>query len=144
MIGGVQIVILIDNLHRQGDLLGIRSPEELRHHPLRGQIFESWVVSEVFKTITHRGREPRLGHYRAPGLEVDLVVDRGSRMILAEAKSGRTVIPRFFSGLRRLAGSLDEGGLSVEQRVVYGGDCRHRRNDTEVLPWNRMLEMEWG
>ena len=25
------------------NLLGIRSPEELRHHPLRGAVFESWV-----------------------------------------------------------------------------------------------------
>ena len=30
-------------------LLGIRTPEELQHHPLKGPIFESWVVSEVFK-----------------------------------------------------------------------------------------------
>ena len=39
-------------------LLGIRSPEELRHHPLRGQVFESWVAAEVFKARTHRGEEP--------------------------------------------------------------------------------------
>ncbi|MYK69923.1 MAG: ATP-binding protein, partial [Gammaproteobacteria bacterium] len=125
-------------------LLGIRSPEELRHHPLRGQIFESWVVSEVFKTITHRGREPRLAHYRAPRIEVDLVVDRGLRLILVEAKSGTTIVPRFFAGLRGLAASLEEAEQSFEQRLVYGGDSRHRRNDTEIFPWNRMLEAEWG
>ena len=28
-------------------LLGIRTPDELRHHPLRGAIFESWVVAEI-------------------------------------------------------------------------------------------------
>ena len=124
-------------------LLGIRSPEELRHHPLRGQIFESWVVSEVFKRITHQGREPRLGHYRAPRIEVDLVVDRGLRLILAEAKSGTTMVPRFLAGLRGLAASLEEAGQGVDRRLVYGGDSRHRRNDTEVVPWNRMLEVEW-
>ena len=125
-------------------LLGIRSPKELRHHPLRGQIFESWVASEVFKTIVHRGDGPRLRHYRAPGTEVDLVVDLGMRAILSEAKSATTIVPRFFSGLRSLAASLDEAGQSVEQRLVYGGDSRYRRNDTEVIPWNRMLETEWG
>ncbi len=85
-----------------------------------------------------------LHHYRAPRTEVDLVVDLGLRAILAEAKSGKTVVPRLFSGLRSLAASLDEAGQSVEQRLVYGGDSRHRRNDTEVIPWNRMLETEWG
>ncbi len=124
-------------------LLGIRSAEELRHHPLRGQIFESWVASEVFKATTHRGEEPRLGHYRAAGTEVDLVVERGLRVILAEAKSGGTIVPRFFSGMGRLSTSLEAVGLSVERRLVYGGDSRYRRAETEVVPWNRMLKMPW-
>ena len=37
-------------------LLGIRSAEELRHHPLRGAIFESWVASEIYKS--HPSRSP--------------------------------------------------------------------------------------
>jgi hypothetical protein len=39
-------------------LLGIRSPDELRHHPLRGAIFESWVLSEMVKPICTRARCP--------------------------------------------------------------------------------------
>ena len=124
-------------------LLGIRSAEELRHHPLRGQIFESWVASEVFKATTHRGEEPRLRHYRAAGTEVDLVVDLGLRLILAEAKSGGTIVPRFFSSLGRLGASLEEIGLKVERRLIYGGDSRYRRGGTEVVPWSRMLEVTW-
>ena len=30
-------------------LIGIRTPEQLRTHPLRGAIFETWVVSEIVK-----------------------------------------------------------------------------------------------
>lgn len=125
-------------------LLGIRSAEELRHHPLRGQIFETWVASEVFKAVAHRGDEPRLRHYRAAGTEVDLVVDLGLRLILAEAKSGSTLGPRSFSSMRRLANSLGEVGMTVERRLVYGGSARHRRADTDIVPWNRMLETAWG
>ena len=125
-------------------LLGIRSPEELRHHPLRGQIFESWVAAEIFKTVTHRAEEPRLGHYRAAGTEVDLIVDRGMRLILAEVKSGGTVVPRFLSGVRTLGAALEKAGLAVDRRLVYGGDERHRRDDVEVLPWNRILDVPWS
>ncbi len=124
-------------------LLGIRSSAELRHHPLRGAIFESWVASEVFKTITHRGEQPRLGHYRAAGTEVDLVVDRGTRIVLAEAKAGSTVTPRFFGGMRRLGGELEGAGFAVERRLVYGGDLRRSRGGAEVVPWNRLLELPW-
>ena len=124
-------------------LLGIRSPEELRHHPLRGQIFESWVAVEVFKAVTHRAEAPRLGHYRAAGTEVDLVMDLGTRVILAEAKSGGTVAPRFFSGMRTLGASLEKAGLTVDRRLIYGGELLHRRGSAEVIPWHRMLERAW-
>lgn len=30
-------------------LLGIRDPDQLRVHPLRGALFESWCASEVLK-----------------------------------------------------------------------------------------------
>ena len=45
-------------------LLGIRTPDELRHHPLRGAIFESWVVSELVKAHRNTAREPRLSFFR--------------------------------------------------------------------------------
>lgn len=124
-------------------LLGIRSPEELRHHPLRGQVFESWVVSEVVKARTHRGEEPRLRHYRAAATEVDIVMEMGSRTTLVEAKAGSTVTPRFFSGMRRLGSELEGAGYAVERRLVYGGDRRQSREATEVIPWNRLLEVDW-
>ncbi len=124
-------------------LLGIRSAEELRHHPLRGAIFESWVASEVFKAVTHRGEEPRLSHYRAAGTEVDLVVDQGTRIILAEAKSGKTVIPRFFAAMRRLARDIEAAGFAVERRLIHGGELRQSRGRVEVISWHRLLELPW-
>jgi predicted AAA+ superfamily ATPase len=36
-------------------LLGIRDSGQLRSHPLRGAIFETWVVSEIVKHRTNRG-----------------------------------------------------------------------------------------
>jgi len=124
-------------------LLGIRSAEELRHHPLRGAIFESWVASEIFKTVTHRGRSPRLCHYRAAHTEVDLVLEQGLRLTLVETKAGRTVASRFFSGINRLASGLQDGGYTVEQRLIYGGNRRYLRSATDTIPWYRMLDADW-
>jgi hypothetical protein len=39
-------------------LLGIQSPSQLRDHPLRGAMFETWVASEVLKARLHRGQGP--------------------------------------------------------------------------------------
>jgi predicted AAA+ superfamily ATPase len=73
-------------------LLGIRSPDELRHHPLRGAIFESWVLSEIVKAHVHSGATPDVTFFRdRHGLEVDAVVQAGRRTLLVEARSGETV-----------------------------------------------------
>ena len=45
-------------------LLGIESADQLRHHPLRGALFETWVVGEVLKSRLNRGLTPRLRHRR--------------------------------------------------------------------------------
>ncbi len=51
----------------------------------------------------------------------------------------------FFNGLRRLAERIEdsEAGVDVERRLVYGGTEPQDRGDTRVVPWNRMLELDW-
>jgi hypothetical protein len=127
-------------------LLGIRKPDELLHHPLRGAIFESWVASEVVKTHLHRGMEPRLHNFRdAKGLEVDLVLEGATKVLLLESKSGRTISDDFFSGLRRLAEVQSHRGRSraVEPILVYGGDEAQRRGDARVVPWRSLDREKW-
>ena len=41
-------------------LLGVRSPDNLRHHPLRGPILEIFVVSDMRKLYLHHGQRPPL------------------------------------------------------------------------------------
>ena len=54
-------------------LLGIREPAQLRLHPLRGPIFDSWVVSEILKHRSNRGERGGLSFYRdRNGAEADL------------------------------------------------------------------------
>lgn len=127
-------------------LLGITSPDQLRHHPLRGDLFETWIASEVYKSRIHRGLAPRLFHFRdAKGLKIDLVLDDGGRIVLCEAKSGATVVSDFFSGLSRLRELLAESDahLQAETRVVYGGDTSQRRTSTEVVAWAAVQERTW-
>ncbi len=62
--------------------------QQLNSHPLRGAIFESWMVSEVAKARVAAGLARRMFHYReSRGPEVDLLVQGETSWILAEAKS---------------------------------------------------------
>jgi hypothetical protein len=86
-------------------LLGIRDPDQLRSHPLRGAVFESWVASEILKARVHRRRREGLFHLReSRGAEIDLIVEDGPRLTAVEVKSGATVASDFFDEPRAFPG----------------------------------------
>ena len=115
-------------------LLGIRSPEVLRNHPLRGAVFESFVVSELTKAFVHRGMEAPLYHWRdATGHEVDVIIDLGDRLVPVEVKSSATVGTHVFDGLRWWIGigsNPTKGGM-----LVHGGGVRREQEGFSVRPW---------
>ena len=115
-------------------LLQIQAPEALLHRAERGAVFESFVVSELYKNFLHRGDQPRLHFWRdTAGHEVDIVVDMGAGLIPVEIKSAQTVASDFFDGLaywRKLTGA--EQGPSA---LVYGGDQAFTRSGASVYPW---------
>jgi len=129
-------------------LLGIREPGQLATHPLRGAVFESWVISEVLKARLHRGLTPGLHFYRDHrGEEVDLVVEEGRDLLAVEIKSGQTVAREFFAALGKFARVLDAavdwsprlaGGL-----LVYGGEQTQRRSDATALSWSEVADFDW-
>lgn len=119
-------------------LLGIREPGQLRLHPLRGAIFESWAVSEIFKAQVHRGMEADLFHYRETrGLEIDLLMDGAGALDVVEIKSGETISADFFKNLGRFSDRMSETEHGREPRchVIYGGDVSQRRSQARVLSW---------
>jgi hypothetical protein len=119
-------------------LLGIREPEQLRLHPQRGAIFESWVISEIYKANVHRGIQPSLFHYRETrGLEIDLLIDQSERLDAIEIKSGATASSDFFRDLRPFPKRLRDAGESrgVESHVVYGGNESQQRSYAQLVSW---------
>lgn len=127
-------------------LLGIRNANELRHHPLRGAIFESWVAGEIYKHHAHRGQQPTLHHYReSRGAEIDIVLQSGNRLIACEAKSGATLHGAFLDHLRLYSERTQSLSPRPEMdlRLVYGGDTRQRRSSVECLGWRQIHEMAW-
>jgi len=119
-------------------LLGVRSADQLRTHPLRGAVFENWVVTEFRKARVHRGSRPEQFFFRdRAGLEVDLLVDRGDGMLAVEIKAGATVAADFLRPLARLAVAwkTDLERKPLEPVLVYGGEAAQRRSGAPVVPW---------
>jgi hypothetical protein len=128
-------------------LLGITDPTHLRTHPLRGAVFETWVVSEILKSRLNQGLAPRLAFFRdRKGLEVDIILERGDALVAVEAKSSETVASDFLAPLSRFAELMRSASrrLRTEAVLVYGGKTRQSRTAATVLPWSEISDYSWG
>ncbi|WP_419927327.1 ATP-binding protein [Candidatus Poriferisocius sp.] len=123
-------------------LLGIRSASQLHSHPLRGPIFETWVVSEIAKQRTHRGLTRGLSFYRdRSGTEVDLVVEHTERLTLLEAKSATTPSAGFLKTARKVAAHLQDQHR-CDLVAVYGGDQLQQRTEESLVPWAQLHQAD--
>ena len=120
-------------------LIGIRNPQQLRTHPLRGAIFETWVVSEIVKHRLNRGETRSLYFYRnRDGAEVDLVIEHPSGLTLVEAKSSQTPSASLFRGALRVQRQLAAASLSCDVAVIYGGGESQNRAAGRLIPWDNI------
>lgn len=115
-------------------LLGIRDPSHLTSHPLRGNLFENWVMTELLKAQLHQGEPTRLYFWRDhDGSELDAVVEYGPRLAGIEVKSGQTFSTDFLKGFRafeqKAARPLDT------KWIVYGGITDSHRNGVHIAAW---------
>ena len=121
------------------NLLNIETPEQLKRHPLRGAIFETFVVSELLKYRYHQGQRSNYYFYRDSSMnEVDVIIDTGYGPVPLEIKSGMTINDSFFKGLnffRKLTGRFKNSGL------VYGGDWNHKYLDYQIRDYTKIYEM---
>lgn len=100
-------------------LLGLRNVRQVAHDPLRGNLFENLVVSEMMKRVKNADSGEELFFFRtSDGIEVDVLVrtDNGFRPV--EIKSAMTYSVALESGLRRFMALHSQ---SISPTVVYGG-----------------------
>jgi predicted AAA+ superfamily ATPase len=117
-------------------LLGIKTVEQLQHHPLRGALFENLVVLEVLKSLRNQGLRDPLYFFRdSNGLEIDLLLDHADGLQLVEIKSSQTVSAPLFKSLRTVSTLL--GDRVKSQHLIYGGAERQDRTGTQVLPYGQ-------
>lgn len=116
-------------------LLSIRNSRDLKGHPLFGNIFETFIISEFYKRLYHVSEIPPLYFWRdKTGNEIDLLVDFGSSLLPIEIKSSRTYSSSFKENIKKwfqLPGNAQSQGL-----VIYNGDqAMNTGGDIPTVPW---------
>lgn len=124
-------------------LLGIQNAGQLASHPLRGSIFETFVVSELVKSRLNRGERAAFSFWRdSNGNEIDVVADVGTDMMPIEIKAGQTINWDFFAGLERWTALAGE--RAVSPALIYGGEENHERRGTRIIGWRKVAETLGG
>jgi len=104
-------------------LTGLKDPAHAAAGPMGGAIFETAVLTEIIKTIYHRGEEPQVYFWRtAAGAEVDIVVAAGGRLTPLEVKPSAT--PRPAMARHLAAFQKDVGGKATAGFLIHPGDVR--------------------
>ncbi len=115
-------------------LLGIRNPEQLHMHPLRGPLFENLIIAEVAKTYLHHRRQPPIHFWRdQTGHEIDLIIEEGTQLFPVEIKSGQTIASNMFDTLHWWC--QQAGQPLSTATLIYGGNHFHTQNQIAVRPW---------
>lgn len=115
-------------------LLGIRTAEQLVTHPLRGSIFETFIISEVIKSRLNQGKSTSVSFWRdSNGNEVDLLIDTGGRLKPVEIKSGRTLTAEAFAGLQKWCALA--GDMATAPTLIYAGDDSYQHKGIHVRGW---------
>lgn len=120
-------------------LLGIRDPQLLALHPLRGALFESWIVGEFRKFRLNRGWPGDLYFWRDNnGLEADLVFETLQGLQCVEIKSGQTITPDLVRAGQRAARFVTEPG--PDPWLLHGADESYTRDGVRCISWRRFAD----
>ena len=115
-------------------LMGIRDPNQIAAHPLRGHLFETMVISDIVKHAEAKGTGERFSFWHAASSgEVDLLVERGAELSAIEIKSTGTFRGELSAGLERWSKLADLPPKRLT--VVYDGIEQFSYKGMNVCAW---------
>jgi predicted AAA+ superfamily ATPase len=123
-------------------LLGINTMDQLNTHPLRGNIFENFIVSEYLKKLNNTGNEINLYFWRdQKGHEIDLIEDHSSYLYPIEIKLSETFNSSFIKNiqyLNKLQGN-DIHPTEVKGNLIYAGENEGIYKNIQLNHWRSIL-----
>jgi predicted AAA+ superfamily ATPase len=120
-------------------LMGIQTPEQMKTHPARGALFETFVLGEYWKRNANQMRLDTLHYFRdKTGNEIDLVEETEGKITLTEIKSGMTLADDWFGPIRYAKNALPD----IEKcQLVYGGNTACSVNGIDVRGWKDLVHL---
>jgi predicted AAA+ superfamily ATPase len=120
-------------------LLGVRDPDLLWLHPMRGALFETWVMAEFRKYRLNLGLPCDMHFWRDNnGLEADLVFETPQGLQCVEIKSGQTLTPDLVRAGKVANRFVTEA--SPAPWLIHGGVENYAREGVRCISWQRFAK----
>lgn len=117
-------------------LLSIKDPTQLNLHPMRGSIFESFIITEILKSKFNRGEENNLYFWRDQnGNEIDLLIEEGIDPVPVEIKSSMTFKSEYCKQIQKWESI---SGSSSQPILIYGGDESFQYQNCDIRSWRKL------
>jgi len=122
-------------------LLRIDSPGALSSSHFQGALFESFIISDLYKQYCNRGLRPSLYFWRDLGgaHELDCILDEAIKNYPIEIKSSKTIAIDFFKGVDYW-NSLANGDPK-DSYLIYAGEEKQIRKHGNVLGWKATKDL---
>jgi predicted AAA+ superfamily ATPase len=109
-------------------LNGATQKDHIGALPIRGSLFENFVIAEALKTNAHNNLKRQFYFYRDnSGKEVDLIMHKDLKILPYEIKSSQTYNTEFINNLKYFSKLLE---LNEIGNVIYAGETQKRSDYT--------------
>ncbi|MFH1875145.1 MAG: ATP-binding protein [Pseudomonadota bacterium] len=116
-------------------LSSIFSATSLMSHPLFGNLFETFVVNEIFKQLHYLPALPALYHWRSHGgAEIDLIIEKDGKFWLIEAKLAARPSLKDLRGMQAFRETYPRKQIAMQIIVSGGNEIMRLDENTVVIP----------
>ena len=108
-------------------LLGIQNSDQIDNHPLKGAVFENYVILEHLKERNNSLESSNFYYWRnVSGVEIDLIIEKNGLLTPIEIKSGTTYHEKWWKNIInwQLFANNKTPGI-----IIYGGTENYSFSD---------------
>ena len=117
-------------------LLGIQTAEQLFLNPLRGGLFESFIIAELLKNRLNHGFSPGIWFWRDnSGMEIDCLLEDDQKPLAVEIKSGKTFSEDMAGGLKRWQQISETSVVKWNPVLIYAGSQKSAYKGIKLCSW---------
>ena len=119
--------------------MGIENHKALESHFAKGALFENLILVEYLKKQYNQGRNPNCYFWRDKlGHEIDIILERDSKLFPIEIKSGKTINTDYFKNINYFNMISNINNSSY---LIYDGN-EEPRSGTKIFNWQN-IESLW-